>query len=201
VSSSSFAVTWDYRCPFARNAHEHIASALKAGAPWEVRFVAFSLDQAHVEEGGTPVWDEPERYRGLLANEVGIVVRDRYPDQFLDAHVALFAARHDHALDTRERDVLAAVLRDQGIDPGAVFDEVDDGWPLESFRKEHEGAVAEHQVFGVPTFIAGGEAAFARILTRPGPDAELAATTIERVIHLTAGWSELNELKHTSIPR
>ena len=32
----SFAVTWDYRCPFARNAHEHLAAALAGGADWEV---------------------------------------------------------------------------------------------------------------------------------------------------------------------
>ncbi len=32
----SFAVNWDYRCPFARNAHEHIAVALADGADWEV---------------------------------------------------------------------------------------------------------------------------------------------------------------------
>jgi len=39
----SFAVTWDYRCPFARNAHEHLLTALESGADWDVRFVPFSL--------------------------------------------------------------------------------------------------------------------------------------------------------------
>ena len=42
-SMNDFAVTWDYRCPFARNAHEHIIEALRAGAPWSVRFVPFSF--------------------------------------------------------------------------------------------------------------------------------------------------------------
>ncbi len=62
--SASFAVTWDYRCPFARNAHEHLLTAVDGGADWDVRYLAFSLDQAHVEEGQPPVWEEPDRYPG-----------------------------------------------------------------------------------------------------------------------------------------
>jgi len=53
-----FSVNWDYRCPFARNAHEHLATALEAGAPFEVSFIPFSLNQAHVEEGGMAVWED-----------------------------------------------------------------------------------------------------------------------------------------------
>ncbi len=196
-----FAITWDYRCPYARNANEHVVQALQAGAPWDVKFVPFSLDQTHVDDGAAPVWDEPDRFPGLLANEVGIVVRDQHPKSFLGAHVALFAARHDLSRDTRDRAVLADVLTGVGVDPDAVFEAIDDGWPLETFHKEHEAAVAEHQVFGVPTFIVGEQAAFVRVLTRPAGDAALATSTIERIVDLTGGWSDLNELKHTSIPR
>lgn len=197
----TFAINWDYRCPYARNANEHVVEALRAGAPWDVEFVSFSLDQVHVEDGAATVWTQPDRYPGLLANQVGIVVRDRLPDQFLSAHIALFAARHDESRDTRQREVLADVLTRQGIDAAAVFNEVDDGWPLETFRKEHETAVAVHQIFGVPTFVVGEQAAFVRVLTRPAGDASLAVSTIERVIDLIGGWRDLNELKHTSIPR
>ena len=96
---TSFAVTWDYRCPFARNVHEHLVIALEAGGPWDVQFVAFSLDQPHVEEGQPAVFDQPDRYPGLLANEVGIVVRDRMPERFLATHRALFDARHRDGAD------------------------------------------------------------------------------------------------------
>ena len=199
--TTSFAVTWDYRCPYARNAHEHVVAGLRAGAGWDVRFVPFSLDQAHVADGDTPVWDEPDRYPGLLATQVGIVVRDRVPDRFLDVHHALFAARHDGARDTRDRQVLADVLVGAGVDAGAVLAELDDGWPLDAFRKEHEEAVDSHQVFGVPTFVAGDHAVFVRVLARPAGDASLATSTIDRVLNLVNGFPELNEFKHTSIPR
>jgi hypothetical protein len=38
-------------------------------------------------------------------------------------------------------------------------------------------------------------------MTRPEGDGALARRTIERVVDLTAGMPELNEFKHTSIPR
>ena len=72
---------------------------------------------------------------------------------------------------------------------------------LETFRKEHERSVADHRVFGVPTFITGDRAAFIRVMTRPEGDAALAIATIERVVDATANWTDLNELKHTSISR
>ena len=77
----------------------------------------FSLSQGHVPEGGTPVWDDPEQAPDLLALAAGVVVRDQYPDRFLAAHVALFAARHDEGLDLRHPEVVASVLDRVGL-PG-----------------------------------------------------------------------------------
>ena len=199
MSRTSFAVTWDYRCPFARIAHEHILTALAAGADWDVKFLAFSLDQAHVEEGGTPVWEEPERYPGLTANMAGIVVRDRFPDQFPAVHQALFSARHDQSLDLRDPEVVLKALQDAGVDGDAVLTEVDSGWPLEVLREEHSTAVTDQQVWGVPTFIIGDRAVFVRLMRRPEGDAELARRTIERILDMLTEWPELNEFKHTSL--
>jgi hypothetical protein len=201
VSPSSFSVTWDYRCPFARNATEHVFAALEGGAPWEVRFVPFSLNQAHVEEGDPDVWDDPSKADGLLAMQAGIAVRDRFPEQFPAAQLALFAARHDEGRDIREEEVVRDVLSAAGVDADAVFADITTGAPLATFRKEHEQAVAEHQVFGVPTFISDGRAVFVRLMDRPQGDAERARRSIERVLDLLVGWPELNEFKHTSIPR
>ena len=85
------------------------SAALRAGSDLDVRFVPFSLDQVHVEEGEPPVWErEPDEWgTGMLALLYGIAVRDAFPDQFFDAHLALFAARHDHGLKLGHEDVLA----------------------------------------------------------------------------------------------
>jgi hypothetical protein len=201
VTALSFAITWDYRCPYARNANEHVVAALAGGADWDVEFIPFSLDQTHVAEGEPAVWENPDRYPGLLATEAGIIVRDRQPDKFLDVHQALFTARHDRSLDIRDRSVLGETLAAVGVDPVSVFEAIDDGWPLETFRKEHEAAASDLQVFGVPTFIIGRGAVFVRLLSRPEGDAALAKRTIERVVNLIGDFPDLNEFKYASIPR
>jgi protein-disulfide isomerase-like protein with CxxC motif len=197
----SFAVSWDYRCPFARNAHEHLIEGIKAGADWDVTFVPFSLNQVHVKEGEPDVWDDPSKADALLAMEVGIVARDKFPEQFLAVHYALFTARHEQGRDIRERDILAEILRESGVDADAVFKEIDDGWPRETFRKEHEAAATEHHVWGVPTFIKDAQSVFVRLMNRPQGDGAVATKTVERVVDLVGGWPELNEFKHTSIQR
>jgi hypothetical protein len=196
-----FTVSWDYRCPFARNAHEHLVTALKAGADWDVTFAPFSLSQIHVAEGDPSVWDVPEKAPDLLALNAGVVVRDRFPDKFLDTHVALFAARHDKSGDIREESVVRDALESVGVDADAVFAEVKQSWPDQEVRKAHQGAVDTHHMFGVPTFIVGDQAVFVRLMTRPKGDADRARTTIEQVVQLVADRPELNEFKHTSVRR
>jgi len=201
MDSSSFSVTWDYLCPFARNAHEHLVAAQEGGAGWDVTYTPFSLVQNHVEEGGTPVWEKPDGVKGLLALQAGVVVRDRFPDRFGPAHVALFAARHDEGGDLSDPDVVRRALEGAGLDADAVFNEIADGWPLKSIQAAHEAAVADHQIFGVPTFVMGDRAVFVRLMTRPEGDAALARATVERVLSLVADHPELNEFKYTSVPR
>jgi DSBA-like thioredoxin domain-containing protein len=201
TQTPAFSITWDYRCPFARNAAEHVIAGLQAGAPWDVRHVAFSLNQVHVGEGDPAVWDDPSTASALLAMQVGIAVRDKWPEAFPNAHLAVFAARHDEAQDIREEDVLRSILERHDLDADAVFDEIESGRPLEMFRREHEEAVSRHHVFGVPTFIVGDRAVFVRLMHRPGEDRDGGRHTIERVLELLTGWPELNEFKHTSIPR
>jgi predicted DsbA family dithiol-disulfide isomerase len=196
----SFSVNWDYRCPFARNAHDHLVTALRHGADWDVTFRVFSLDQAHVAEGGTAVWDEPEAYPGLVANLAGVVVRERMPEHFLDVHDALFSARHDDKLDLRDRQVLVEVLDGAGVDGSKVVAEADGGWPLETLRTEHSDMVERLHVFGVPTFMTSTDAVFVRLMQPARGDAQGALSTIERVLDLVTDWPDLNEFKHTVLP-
>ncbi|MFZ0249221.1 MAG: DsbA family protein [Acidimicrobiales bacterium] len=196
---SSFAVTWDYRCPFARNAHEHLAVALAGGADWDVTFLPFSLSQAHVPEGGTPVWDDPEKAGDLLALAAGVVVRDQYPDQFLDAHVALFSARHDDGLDIRKPDVVSSVLERAGVPGDKVLAEVASGGPVQEIRRAHERAVGELEIFGVPTFVVKDSAVFVRLMSRPAGDVALATRTVQGVLDLFETMPDLNEFKYTKL--
>lgn len=196
-----FAVTWDYRCPFARNAHEHIVAGLADGAEWDVTFLPFTLSQGHVPEGGTPVWDDPGKFKDLVALAAGVVVRDDYPAQFGAVHDALFAARHDQGLDIREPKVVASILDTAGVDGAKVIAEVEGGGPIDAIRRAHQQAVEEWNVFGVPTFVVGGRAVFVRLMSRPEGDAALARRTIEGIVTLMDEQPDLNEFKYTTLAR
>jgi hypothetical protein len=192
-----FAVTWDYLCPFARNAHEALVNGLKEGRDWDVRFWPFSLNQVHVEEGEAPVWErglDEAGTGGVRALLWGIAVRDAFPDHFLDFHIAAFRARHDDGKKIAEEPVLRQVAESVGLDPDAVAEEVASGRPLKALEAEHTEAVDHWAVFGVPTLIEGDEAVFVRIMERGNVD------DLAQAIDLV-GSIRLNEFKRTKIPR
>jgi 2-hydroxychromene-2-carboxylate isomerase len=173
-----------------------VVAAVRGGADLDIRYLAFSLDQAHVEEGEPPVWERaPDEWgKGLLALLYGIACRDRFPEQFLDAHLALFGARHDQGQKLEQEDVLRAAVQSAGIDPDAVAAEVSSGGPLQTLAAEHSEAVDSWGVFGVPTYIEGDQAAFVRCMERGRVE------DLERVLDLLS-WASLNEFKRPTIPR
>lgn len=192
----AFAVTFDYRCPFAYNGHAAVGAAVRGGADFDVRYVAFSLDQVHVPEDEPAVWqrDASEWGSGVRALLFGIAARDHFPDRFLDAHLELFAARHVHGGKLAEVAVLRDAVARAGLDP----DEVERlaGLPetLATLAREHTEMVDRYGVFGVPTFVEGDEAVFIRFMQRGDVDDLLRALDLLQ-------WSDLNEFKRTRIPR
>ena len=197
----TFAINFDYRCPFARNANEHVLAALEGGADWDVSFLAFSLSAVHAEEGDPPVFSDPAKAPELLALAAGVVVRDRYPAAFRAAHRSLFAARHDDGDDLRDEKVVRRALERAGVDADSVLAEIEAGWPLETIRAEHEAAVATYQTFGVPTFTVEDAAVFVRLMTRPSADAAASQRLIEQVVAMAGNQPEINEFKHTRLTR
>ena len=191
-----FSVAFDYRCPFAFNAHAAIVAALREGIEMDVTFTPYSLDQNHVEEGGVDIWDRPatERGTGTMALLFGIAVRDNFPDQFLDFHLEAFAARHVHSLAIRDEAVMRNVCTLVGLDPERVAELALGDATLATLKTEHTALVADYEVFGVPTFITAGTATFIRFMDR-GNFADLL-----KALDLLE-WSNLNEFKRTKIDR
>jgi 2-hydroxychromene-2-carboxylate isomerase len=192
----SLAVTFDYRCPFAYNGNAAAINAVREGGDYEFRYLPFSLDQVHVEEGAPPVWERtPSTWgTGVLALLYGIAVRDAFADHFDEAHLALFAARHDKGLKLGHEDVLRDAVTSAGLDADAVAAEVWSGRPLGTLATEHTEAVERWGVWGVPTFIEGEDAAFVRFMERGRVD------DLERTIDLLA-WTRLNEFKRPRVDR
>ncbi len=189
-----YGITFDYLCPFARNANEAVLNGLADGRPWQPRFIAFSLAQAHTAENEPDVWDDPDGKSGVLALQWGIAVRDNFAKHFPAVHRALFAARHDHGLDINDETVIQDAVAGAGADVAAVAEVVATGSPMKTLAAEHMEAVAGWEVFGVPTFILNDTATFVRFMSRGDVD------DLARVLDLL-GWTDLNEFKRTTIPR
>lgn len=173
-----------------------MVAAVRGGAGYDVRFTAFSLDQVHVPEGEPPVWARApgERGSGVLALSYGIAARDHFPDRFLDAHLELFAIRHERGQKLTDEDALRDAVARAGLDPDAVAERAHAPDTLRTLAAEHTEMVDRHGVFGVPTFVEGDEAVFIRFMEKDRVD------DLERALDLLA-WVRLNEFKRTRIPR
>ena len=195
--TTSFTITYDYLCPFARIANETLVADLEGGADYDVTFAPFSLHQNSLPEGSRAVWDtdagDPTG-SGVLALLWSLAVRDTMPEEFLEFHAAVFTARHDEGADLNDPGVLRAIASGIGLDAGAIEAVVESSVPMKVLRDEHTRLVEEYAVFGVPTFIAGREAVFVRLMERHRPD------DLRRVMEML-DWSNLNEFKRTRIDR
>ncbi|HVA53314.1 MAG TPA: DsbA family protein [Acidimicrobiales bacterium] len=194
----SFQLSYDYRCPFAKNIHLHVVAALRAGADFHVTFVPWTMSQGYKADGAPDVWDDPTRDEELLALAVSTSIRDFQPEHFLAAHEALFRARHERALRLVTSREISDALSSTGVDLAQVFDDVASRRPHkvigESFR-----AFDRFEAFGVPTFVVGTDATFVRYMTTPNDDGQASITLIESLVNLMSNQSALNELKHTKV--
>lgn len=196
----SFEVTYDYLCPFAHIVHEHVVEGVRSGAPWDVTFTPWTLRQVHKDEGAPDVWDDPTKRDELLALEASIAVRDGWPEQFLDVHLALFRARHDSGIRLATRDEVVSVLNETGVDAAAVLEVVDAGGPRKELASAWRRLSDDDAHFGVPTFLADGEAVFVRLMQRP-TSTDDAVEAIEGIVQALVADTRLNEFKRTKIPR
>ncbi len=196
---TSFKLSFDYRCPFAKNIHLHVITALRAGADFDVTFVPWTLSQGYRAEGDPDVWADPAHDADLLSLAVGVSIRDQQPDKFLDAHEALFRARHERAIRLINLDEIDGVLRPLGLDMDEIRSDVASRRPHAVIGQSYE-EFSKFEAFGVPTFVVGDDATFVRYMTTPGDNAMDSVKIIDSLLTLMAHEPELNEFKHTRLP-
>jgi predicted DsbA family dithiol-disulfide isomerase len=179
--------------------HLHVVSALRAGADFDIEFVPWTMSQGYKSDGAPDVWDDPSRDAELLALAVSTSIRDQQPEFFLDAHEALFQARHERAIRLVSRKEIETALEEVGVDIDLIFDDV-------SSRRPHK-VIGEsfidferYEAFGVPTFVVGDDATFVRYMELPTGDGSASVALIESLVTLMSSQSALNEFKHTQLP-
>jgi len=196
---TSFDLSYDYRCPFAKNIHLHVLKALEAGADFDVNFVPWTMSQGYQDDGAPGVWNDPLFDAEHLSLAVSVSVRDQQPDLFLAAHEALFRARHERAVRLVTIEEIDDVLRPLGVDMEQVRIDVASRRPHEVIGKSYE-EFSTYEAFGVPTFVVNGDATFVRYMVPPADDAAESIKIIESMITLMALEPNLNEFKHTRLP-
>jgi hypothetical protein len=195
---TTFGLSYDYRCPFAKNIHLHVLAALAAGADFEVEFIPWTMSQGHRAPGAPDVWNDSAKDPALLALAVSVSVRDEQPELFFAAHEALFCARHDRAIRLATMEEISGVLATLGVDMDKVGADVTSRRPHRVIG-ENFHAMQAYEAFGVPTFVVDSDATFVRYMNPPTGDGLASAKIIESLVTLMAGQPELNEFKHTRV--
>jgi len=195
-----FDLSFDYRCPFAKNIHLHVVTALRAGADFDVNFAPWSLSQGSRSDGAPDVWNDPAYDADLISLAAAISVRDQQSEYFLAAHEALFRARHDGAIRLITLDEVSNVLAPLGVDVAKVAADV-------ASRRPHDVIAASHkefdrfEAFGVPTFVVNDDATFVRYMSEPSDDPAQSVELITTLLAMMTNRADLNEFKHTQLPR
>ena len=102
--------------------------------------------------------DLVEDVDGFLAQVASLYVSEEHPEEWLAFDEAVFAALWEDGRDVGDRDVLADVATDVGLDGEAIRDVVDDEDWRDRLRDEFADA-RESGVMGVPTFVYDGHGA------------------------------------------
>jgi hypothetical protein len=199
----AFSLLYDYRCPFARNVHEHVLAAMASGLELDVTFEPYTLSQGHISDGDPDVWDDPAQDGALISLEASVAVRDTSPEHFPAVHAALFSARHVDGIALTTRDQVGAILAGCGVDADAIFAVVDSGAPRATIATNWRHYHDDLDVFGVPTFVIDdADATFVRLMNGPDPEKpDASVEVISGLLGLIAGQPEINELKHTRLSR
>jgi 2-hydroxychromene-2-carboxylate isomerase len=177
-----------------------VITALRAGADFDVTFAPWSLSQGSRAEGAPDVWNDPAYDADLLSLAAAVSVRDHQSEYFLDAHEAMFRARHDRAIRLVTLDEISNVLAPLGVDMAKVAADV-------ASRRPHDVIAASHkefdrfEAFGVPTFVVNDDATFVRYMSEPGDDPAPSVELITALLSMMTNRADLNEFKHTQLPR
>jgi predicted DsbA family dithiol-disulfide isomerase len=196
----NFDVFFDYLCPFVYRVAGMLDVVRSSGArPIVLRWRYFSLTQVNSKDDGWTLWNAPasETVRGRLAFKAAEAARRQ--GRFDDLHMPLLQARHRERLDLDDETVIERVASDVGLDLQRFAADMRAPDILDAVARDHGEAVAEHGIFGTPTFLfADGAAAYVRLA---GPVEDGGAVEVfDRLVSIAAGEPRILEIKRPRRP-
>jgi predicted DsbA family dithiol-disulfide isomerase len=193
-------VFYDYFCPYVYRASVLLQNVRDSGErKLEVRWRYFSLAQINSKDEGWTVWDAPESQavRGRLAFKAAEAARRQ--DGFDSFHMALLRVRHKDRADIDDVAVVERVAMETGLDLERFRRDIADPTIISALERDHRAAVAEHGIFGTPTFVfAGGASAYVRL--SEAPEAADSLRIFDRVISVAAEEPRILEIKRPVKP-
>lgn len=193
-----FEVFFDYLCPFVYRVAAML-DAVGGARPIDVRWRYFSLTQVNSKDDGWTVWSASptENVRGRLAFAAAEAARRQ--GKFDNLHMPLLDARHRDRLDLDDEAVVERIAVDSGLDLERFRGDLRDRRIFDSLARDHTEAVAEHGVFGTPTFVFdNGPSAYVRLGETVQGDA--AVEVFDRLISVAAAEPRILEIKRPRRP-
>lgn len=166
----------------------------------EVRWRYFSLAQVNSQEEGWTIWGAAEAdpaARGRLAFRAAEAARRQ--GRFLELHMALLEARHEHRRDLDDPQVIEQLAGEAGLEMDRFRRDMADPSILEALAEDHQAAVSELGVFGTPTFhLPDRGVAYVRV--RPAPEGGAALELFDQLVRIVGEEPYLVELKRPPRP-
>ena len=195
-----FDIYYDYLCPFVYRASVLLQNVRDSGRrPLKVNWRYFSLAQVNSKNDGWTVWDAPdsEPVKGRLAFKAAEAARRQH--RFDEFHTPLLQARHRDRLDIDELEVVERVAVESGLDLERFRSDVADPDILQALARDQRHAIAEHGVFGTPTFVfQDGASAYVRLSVPP--EAADSAKLFGDLVAVAAGEPRILEIKRPTKP-
>jgi 2-hydroxychromene-2-carboxylate isomerase len=193
-----FDVFYDYLCPFVYRASvllQNLGDSKERAI--DVRWRYFSLVQVNSKDEGWTVWGALDsEARGRLAFKAAEAARRQ--DAFDGFHMALLRARHERRADIDDVAVVERVAEDSGLDIDRFRKDLADPQIMLALERDHRSAVADHGVFGTPTFVFATGAAYVRLSEPPAPSDSVAI--FDRVVSIAAEEPHILEIKRPVKP-
>ena len=196
-------VYFDYACPYADSAARWVDELNKQiGDEVQFTFKFFPLEQvnapADVEEA---IWDLPRENRSPARHsmQAGAAALQQGNEAFDAFVLELMKLKHSEGKDHGKRASILEAAQRAGLNMEQFTEDLDDDELLDIVREHYESGVAEHGVFGTPTFVfPSGAAVYLQLL--PAPTAEEAVPLWREFVATAEERPNFREFKRTRRP-
>ena len=190
---ATLTVYYDYTCGYSYKAMHWLDLVRSARPELEIRWATFSLKEVNrpPEEPSYLTGESPPSV-SVFAQALAHAARDADFDRY---HRGVFEAMQGEGRHLEEADLLSFAA-DAGVDVGRF----DRSLGITAVGAEHREAVARWGIYGTPTLIVDGAAAFVRLKEVPGTPKD-ASALLDALHGIASSSADLAEIFRPEGPK